>query len=584
MSKNTVKSTKLFVLAWLSTTLAACSMSPAEMGEETKKLFNPAPNKAADVHGVFNQQQPQQGNGELIIPESVTADLMASSTTSLDASSLEERFNISANGVPLKPFLQGMIDESPYSVAFHPSARASVSLDLKDVTIAEVVETLNSLYPVDIRFNGKVIQVFPAIVKTETLDINYLMLKRFGMTSTNISSGGLVQNNGGSSGGSSGSSNNSSSGSSNSGTSSSSVGNQNNQNNQGNQGGGFGGGGSGNGSNVQTVSESDYWQELEDTLKMIMKADPSDSSSVVVSPQSGLVTVRGLPSDIQAVKDFIKRSEENLLRQVVLEAKIVEVTLDDDYQQGINWQNVISHNGDTNFNFSTNQVSSFGNELTSTLGSVATLTFSNLDFTGVVNLLQTQGNVQVLSAPRVTATNNQKAVLKAGQDEYYVTDVSNTTVTGTATTSTPEIELEPFFSGIALDVTPQINEEGEVVLHVHPSVTETSEQQKVITLNEEQYVLPLAQSNIRESDTIIRAKSGEIVVIGGLMQSQTKEFESRVPYVGAIPVVGNLFKSKQEIEVKKELVILLKPTVVGAGTWQEQMKRSAELLKRWYGE
>ena len=551
-------------------------MTPSDI--DPSELLESKPNKLEEVHEIFAQQQ-QLSNNELVIPDSVTADLMSTGSTSIDASTFEERFNIAANGVPLKPFLQGMIEDSPYSVAFHPSARASVSLDLKDVTISEVVSTLNSLYPVDIRFSGKVIQVFPAIVKTETIDINYLMLKRFGMTSTNISSGGIVQN-GNSGGGSSG--NNSSGNNSNSSSgSSNNNGNNNNQNNQNGQSGGLS---SGNGSNVQTSSESDYWQELEDTLKMIMKAAPTDNTSVVVSPQSGLVTVRGLPSDIQAVKEFVKRSEENLLRQVVLEAKIVEVTLDDDYQQGINWQNVISHDGDTNFNFSTSSFSNFGSELTSQLGGAATLTFSNLDFSGVVNLLQTQGNVQVLSAPRVTATNNQKAVLKAGQDEYYVTEVSNTTVTGTATTSTPEIELEPFFSGIALDVTPQISEEGDVVLHVHPSVTETEEQQKVITLDEEQYVLPLAQSNIRESDTIIRAKSGEIVVIGGLMQSETREFESRVPYIGAIPVLGNLFKSKQDVETKKELVILIKPTVVGTGTWQEQMKRSADILKRWYGE
>lgn len=579
MSKDTVKSTKFLILACLSSTLTACSSVPSDLNPA--KLLDSRPQKSEDVHQVFAQQQGTAGGSDLIIPESVTADLMATGTTSLEASALEERFNVSANGVPLKPFLQGMIEDSPYSVAFHPSAAANVSLDLKDVTISEVVQTLNSLYPVDIRFNGKVIQVFPALVKTETIDINYLMLKRFGMTSTNISSGGIVQNNG-SGGGSNG---NFGSNSNISNSSAGNIGSTSGNNNFGNQGNNFGGGlTGGNGSNVQTTSESDYWQELEDTLKMIMKAEPEDNTSVVVSPQSGLVTVRGLPSDIQAVKDFVKRSEENLLRQVILEAKIVEVTLDDDYQQGINWRNVLSHDGDTNFNFSTNNVSSFGNELSSRLGSVATLTFSNLDFTGVVNLLKTQGNVQVLSAPRVTATNNQKAVLKAGQDEYYVTDVSNTTVTGTATTSTPEIDLEPFFSGIALDVTPQISEEGEVVLHVHPSVTETTEQQKVITLDEQQYALPLAQSNIRESDTVIRAKSGEIVVIGGLMQSETKEYESRVPFVGALPVIGNLFKSKQEVETKKELVILLKPTVVGSGTWQEQMKRSAELLKRWYGE
>lgn len=530
MSNKNVKSFNLVVLALMSSALTSCSLTPS-------------PEKAEDVHAVFDQEPQSKSTEALLVPDAVNADLMSLGGTSLDVSGLEERFNVAANGVPLKPFLQGMIEDSPYSVAFHPEAKAYVSLDLKDVTIAEVVNVLNSLYPVDIQFRGKVIQVFPAIVKTETIDINYLMLKRFGMTSTNISSGGIVQNQ---NSGGGGNRNSSSQG----GLSSQSGGSNNFAGGQ-QFGNSMGGMSMGNGSNIQTSSESDYWKELEDTLKMIMKSTPQDTSSVVVSPQSGLVTVRGLPSDIQAVKDFIERSEQNLLRQVILEAKIVEITLDDDYQQGINWQNVVSNSDGTNFNFNTG-AGVFGNQLTSTLGGVANLTFSNVDFTGVVNLLKTQGNVQVLSSPRVTATNNQKAVLKAGQDEYYVT--------------------------------PQISEDGEVVLHVHPSVTETSEQQKVITLDEDQYVLPLAQSNIRESDTVIRAKSGEIVVIGGLMQSSTTEKESRVPFLGAIPVLGELFKSKQEIESKKELVILLKPTVVGTGTWQEQMKRSSDLLKRWYGD
>lgn len=342
--------------------------------------------------------------------------------------------------------------------------------------------------------------------------------------------------------------------------------------------------GQGAGSNIQTMSESDFWQELEDTLKMIMRASGEDNDSVVISPQSGLITVRGLPSDIQAVKEFVKRSEQSLTRQVVLEAKIVEVALDDNFKQGINWQNVLASRGDTNFNFSTASGGSLTDDIAATLGGVTSLTVNNVDFSGVVSLLKTQGNVQVLSSPRVTATNNQKAVIKVGEDEYFVTDVSNTTVTGTATSSTPEINLEPFFSGIALDVTPQISDQGDVILHVHPSVTEIAEQQKVVTLNEEQYVLPLARSNIRESDTVIRAKSGEIVVIGGLMQSAKTDEESRVPFLGAIPVLGNLFKSKQDTERKKELVILIRPTVVGTGTWKEQMQRSAEVLNRWYGD
>ena len=557
--KNKLNQIKpIFVSAVVTSLLAGCSMTSS-------------PNKAEDVHKVFNEQAEAKPNTALQVPDSVSADLMMPATSPIDVAALEDRFNVSANNVPVKPFLQGLVADSPYSVAFHPNVNSSVSLDLKDVTIKEVVDVLSSLYPLDIQFRGKVIQVYPATIKTETIAINYLMLKRFGMTSTNINSGGIVnQNDSGSNGNSNGNNNFQGGGLGNQGSSLGGM-------------GGMMGMGQTNGSNIQTSSESDFWQELEDTLKMIMRSTDEAVANVVVSPQSGLITVRGLTSDIQAVKDFIKRSEQSLSRQVILEAKIVEVALDDEYQQGINWQNVLASSGDTNFTFNTG-AGTFGNDISATLGGLTSLSFANADFSGLVNLLQTQGNVQVLSSPRVTATNNQKAVIKVGEDEYFVTDVSNTTVTGTATSTTPEINLEPFFSGIALDVTPQISDQGEVILHVHPSVTEIDEQQKVVTLNEEQYILPLAQSNIRESDTVIRAKSGEIVVIGGLMQTMTTNGESRVPFLGAIPVVGNLFKTKQDVERKKELVILLKPTVVGTGTWQEQMKRSAEVLKRWYGD
>ena len=121
-----------------------------------------------------------------------------------------------------------------------------------------------------------------------------------------------------------------------------------------------------------------------------------------------------------------------------------------------------------------------------------------------------------------------------------------------------------------------------MILHVHPSVTETAEQNKTIQFSDEQIVLPLAQSNIRESDTIIRARSGEIVVIGGLMQTVTSDSESRTPVLSAIPILGELFTSKNKLEKKKELVILLKPTVVGEGVWQQQIQQSSGQVSDWY--
>jgi MSHA biogenesis protein MshL len=268
----------------------------------------------------------------------------------------------------------------------------------------------------------------------------------------------------------------------------------------------------------------------------------------------------------------------------VLEAKIIEVTLKDEYQQGVNWTEVLGNVGSTDFTFSTSAADpSLGrNPISSSLGGITNLVFKNADFSGVLRLLETQGDVQMLSNPRVTATNNQKAVIKVGEDEYFVTDVSSTTVTGNATTTSPEIQLTPFFSGIALDVTPQIDEFGSVILHVHPSVMETQEQKKDITLNNQSYSLPLAKSNIREADTVIRAGSGEIVIIGGLMQTTTTDQVSKTPFLGDLPLLGNLFKSIRKVQSKKELVILIRPTVIMADTWHEQQQRSLKLLNSWY--
>ena len=288
-----------------------------------------------------------------------------------------------------------------------------------------------------------------------------------------------------------------------------------------------------------------------------------------------------MPDEIRDIKRFLKTSEASLQRQVILEARILEVALDDGYQQGINWSEVVANVGSTDFTFS-NTAASIGNEISASLGGVTSLSFLNQDFSGVISLLSTQGNVQVLSSPRVTAINNQKAVIKVGDDEYFVTDVSSqNTITSTTTSVVPNIELTPFFSGIALDVTPQIDETGSVLLHVHPSVIETQEQEKVVSLNQEQIVLPLAQSTIRESDTIIKAASGEIVVIGGLMQTSLTDSESKTPLLGDIPLLGELFTNKSQRETKKELIILLKPTVIGSGTWAEQIELSREKMADW---
>lgn len=537
--------------------LTGCASKPnAELAADAGRMLEPG------------EARPL-GSAQQDMPDSVRQQLRASSAgLSPEARSLlnEPRFSVQARDVDARDFFAEIAQGTPYSLVLHPDVSGRLSLNLRDVTMAEALQTIEDIYGYDVRREGRIYRVYPAEMRTTTLQLNYLSLKRFGSSQTSITSGGVAQMNP----------------------------------QQGMMGGGMGGGFGGaggnlgmpttpgmpmqnqmgqtgrsgqSGSEISTRSETDFWGELEAALTSVI--GEGGGRRVHVSPQAGIATVRAYPNEIRAARDFLQSAENNLQRQVILEARIVEVSLNDQFEQGINWEAITSRigGGVTNVGFG-------GGD---SISGAFTASFSGDNFDGVLQMLQTQGNVQVLSSPRVTATNNQKAVIKIGEDEYFVTDVSTTTVTGTATTSTPNIQLTPFFSGIALDVTPQIGEDGDVILHVHPSVTETTEQQKRIVLNQEELILPLARSNIRETDTIIRARNGEVVVIGGLMQTSYTETERQVPILGEIPILGALFRQQQRREQKKELVIMLRPIVVGADTWREELERSNHLLRDWYG-
>ncbi len=552
---------KRFIYVAIVTLLVGCqSSAPPSVVEQSLKE-----QLARQIaHEQASQNSPATAEGSLeSVPKNVS-DLLSEVPVSGQPASLfgPEKYDIEADGVAVRAFFAGLMADTPYSVAIHPEVSGEISLSLKQVSMEQVMELLGDLYGYDISRKSNVYRILPAGMRTETFAVNYLLMTRDGSTQTSIISGGVSQADGNNSNGSSNSNFNNFSG------------NSANSNNLGNQ---FGN--NANGTSISTRTETNFWEDLKTSLELMVGNE--NGRAVFVTPQAGLVTVRAMPDEIRDIKRFLKVSEASLQRQVILEARILEVALDDGYQQGINWSEVVANVGSTDITFA-NTAATIGNEISASLGAVTSLSFLNQDFSGVISLLSTQGNVQVLSSPRVTAINNQKAVIKFGDDEYFLTDVSSqNTITSTTTSVVPDIELTPFFSGIALDVTPQIDENGSVLLHVHPSVIETQEQEKVVSLNQEQIVLPLAQSTIRESDTIIKAASGEIVVIGGLMQTSISDSESKTPLLGDIPLLGELFTNKSQRETKKELIILLKPTVVGSGTWAEQIEMSREKMADW---
>jgi MSHA biogenesis protein MshL len=500
------------------------------------------------------------------LPEAVSQSLMdPMQSDGNDELIAEEKYDINARSVDAASFFAGLVRDTPYSVAVHPEVTGSISLDLKQVSLNKIFALVSDLYGYHIEKKGTIYRVLPAGMRTETFTVNYLLMQRDGNTQTSIISGGVSQASGNGQGGNNQLQNN---------LVGSNLGGAGTQ-------GAMGANGPSNGTSINTRSETDLWKNLEETLRSMLGNTDIEGRNILISPQAGLVTVRAYPDELRTIRSFLADTEQNLTRQVVIEARILEVELSEEYQQGINWSRIAASIGSTEIEFSSG-AAALGNSISATVGGVTSLAFLNEDFSGVVDLLSTQGNVQVLSSPRVTAINNQKAVIKVGDDEYFVTDISSqNTFTANATSVVPDIELTPFFSGIALDVTPQIDKNGAILLHIHPSVIETKEQEKVITLNQEQIVLPLAQSTIRESDTIIRAHSGEVVVIGGLMQTVKSMVDSKTPFLGDIPGLGNLFKSKREREVKKELIILLKPTVVDKDTWKQQLEQSRSTMAEW---
>jgi len=457
----------------------------------------------------------------------------------------EKRFDISATEADVREVLVNLVEGTNYSLVMHPQVVGNVSLQLKNTTVFDALDTLRDIYGYDYEQKKNRLMIYGAQLQTRVYPVNYLNFKRTGSSDMQVSSSGLD--------GSSGS----------------------------------------NGIKLKTASETDFWTQLQATLAALVGEE--EGRKVQSNPQTGLVIVRAMPEEQRLVERYLGMTHANINRQVILEAKIIQVDLSDDFQAGINWTSLF---GSGNFSSRVSQTGggslpasggasgiagntanlangNVSNSVASAFGGVFSVSLRVADFATFAELLQTQGDVKVLSSPRVSTVNNQKAVIKVGGDEYFVTGVSSSsTDSATGTTSTPDIELESFFSGIALDVTPQIDEYDNIILHIHPTISEVSQRSKTFTIGDQSFSLPLAFSTVQESDNIVRAQSGQMVVIGGLMKDGTSNQNAIVPFLGKIPLLGALFKHKRVTRQKQELVILLKPTVVGFGSpvWQQQLE------------
>ncbi len=554
--------------------LSACATPPTPTGT----TYDSAKKEMSSAARARQSAAQSEDVGKALLPP-LTVDM-----PKVDGRPIEPRFDLAVNNAPAGQVFMAIVSGTRYSIVVHPGVKDPISVNLRDVTVFEALDTIREVYGYEYKVQGNRILVEPLGLQTRVYQVNYLMSQRKGKTEVRVTSGAISD-------------------SSNTGPTAQPIAPNT---------------GAGptttslESSRISTTSNNDFWAEIDAALRAIVGKD--GGRNVVMSPQAGVIVVRAMPAELRNVSEFLKTMQIVVERQVMLEAKIIEVQLSDSHQTGVNWaafgqgansrvaggvlgpggiltpsgtvSTFTSNNADgtvaTNSLLSSNPgVPGVITAGTGTPGTLFGLAFQTSNFAALVSFLETQGNLQVLSSPRIATLNNQKAVLKVGTDEFFVTNITtNTTTTGTTSTQSPTITVSPFFSGVALDVTPQIDQNNQIILHIHPSVSSVIEKTKNIDLGTSgSFRLPLASSTISESDTIVRVSNANIVAIGGLMKETTTRDSSGVPVLGTLPIVGNLFSSKSSSIVKSELVILLKPTVIeNDATWRQDILDTKERI------
>ena len=463
----------------------------------------------------------------------------------------EKKFDVSAVNASAKNFFMGLVRDDDVNIVVHPDVTGSISIRLKQVSLDQALRAVCDVYNFDFVKEQYGYKILPRTIQTKLFKLDYLNVSRDGKSNTRVSDGQVSNPSSGNAGGNTSSSSN----------------NQQGQNGQGAT--------QITNSEIETTSKSDFWETIEESVAAII--GEASGKRVVVSPQVGLILVEAYSSELRSVEQFLKSAENALLKQVVIEAKILEVVLSENFQAGIQWDTFEQgFGGQLELNdsrvgagFQSGDISKLVN---SSIGGVFSAGLNFTDFTSIIEVLQSQGDVQVLSSPRISTVNNQKAVIKVGSEEYFVTNISNDTNQGaTGSTTTTDVTISPFFSGIALDVTPHISNENTITLHIHPTITTVIDKIKEVGLADAPLILPLAFKTVRESDSIVKAQDGQVVVLGGLIQNRVDNKRADIPWLHKIPFLGLLFSQRQDVMVKSELVILLRPKVIGTEHYDEDM-------------
>lgn len=426
-----------------------------------------------------------------------------------------------ADPTPIRDILLLLVRDTRLSVIPHPSLDQTFIGDLKNVSLREALDLMLEPLGLDYSVRGQVIRVFPRELETRFYSIDYVITQRTGSRSIAATTGASGVS------GLGGTNLPSSIAAGAAGTSA------------------FAGSGGAQGGSTSQVSGTDspnLYVDLAEGVRTLL----SEEGRMSLDRTAALLQVTDTPGRLARVEQYLEAVMLRVTRQVQIEAKVIEVELHEEFSAGINWKLVLG--GLTNS-------ATISQTLAPATSGGFTLALKAGDFSALLNAFAAQGKVNVLSSPRITAMNNEPAVMRIGtQDVFFVTTTQVDPLGNILQTAvTPQTLTE----GVTLSVTPQVSADGIIHLSVNPSITERTG----VATSRLGDTVPII--SVRETDTLVRVREGETIVIAGLMQDRANADTAKVPLIGDVPVVGNLFKRSEKTRRKTDLVILMTPTIMG---------------------
>jgi MSHA type pilus biogenesis protein MshL len=495
-----------------------------------------------------------------------------------------QTYSVVVNEVPVKDLLLALARDTRQNIDIHSGLTGLVSLNAIDETLPAILERVSKQVNMRYRVEGNTIIVSQDTPFVKTYRVNYVNMMR--ETSSSIGVTGELTVAGGAAGG----------------------------------GGGGGSGTSGSNTTVRTTSRNDFWEQMRDNIRSIlnstrlqslsadakaerlalvkqeqeMRAKQIEAASragtgapalanaaiagaqaagagtqstlvpddVIVNSVSGTITVNATEKQHQLVQTHIDSIVNAMQRQVLIEATIVEVVLSDSYQAGIDWSR-LSGSGGLSFN---------QNLIGARLGAApfTALVYNPLnrrpgDIAINIKLLEQFGHTRVLSSPKLMALNNQTALLKVVDNIVYF-EVQSSASQGTTggVLQTISTTAKTVAVGVVMSVTPQVNEDGRVLLTVRPTVTRLRPEQPFVADPNPVLVVQnlVPQIQVREMESVLQVGSGQSVILGGLMQDDVRRARDQIPGADRLGPFGELFRFRDERAAKTELVVFLRPTII----------------------